>query len=203
MHVWGHWRWQHWALDRHELNGSDNTTQLCHCFVHVSGTQGCNVSCGHHWEEVVCVLLLHLCLFIPGNTFIHSSNLHSCQKKKYKKLVSYKIYWSQLNIFWKRHTYSGLKNRCNVLGFGTGCDATLDSVEISLSIGGMEWSTPSWLSNSTLFIRFEWAVVEICSFYSGQLIATVFELLTWKMKSQWNQPIAGSIWSYKQIYVLE
>ena len=65
------------------------------------------------------------------------------------RYLSWEIYCKVVPV------YSGLKNRCNVWGFWTDCDAALDSVEISLSAGGMKQSTPSWLSNSTLFIRFE------------------------------------------------
>ena len=34
--------------------------------------------------------------------------------------------------------YSGHENHCNVWRFWTGCNAALDSVEISLSAGGVE-----------------------------------------------------------------
>src|SRR6267154_4854159 len=35
-------------------------------------------------------------------------------------------------------TYSGLKNRCNVWQFWSGCDVVLDRVRIMLSVGGVK-----------------------------------------------------------------
>jgi len=34
--------------------------------------------------------------------------------------------------------YSGLKNRCNVWQFWSGCDVALDEVRIMLSVGGVK-----------------------------------------------------------------
>ena len=45
---------------------------------------------------------------------------------------------------------------------------------------------------------FEWAVVKICSIQTWVIIARVLELLTQKMKSQWNHEIVGFVWPYKQ-----
>jgi hypothetical protein len=36
------------------------------------------------------------------------------------------------------HMYSGLKNRCNVLQFWSGCDVALDRVRMMLSMGGVK-----------------------------------------------------------------
>jgi len=35
-------------------------------------------------------------------------------------------------------TYSGLKNRCNVWQFWSGCDVVLDRVRMMLSVGGVK-----------------------------------------------------------------
>ena len=59
----------------------------------------------------------------------------------------------QLQMRAMQPNYSGPKNPCNVWELWADCDATLDSVEISLSASVMKYSTPSWLSNSVLFIR--------------------------------------------------
>ena len=37
---------------------------------------------------------------------------------------------------WRK--YSGLKNRCNVWQFWSGCDVVLDRVRIMLSVGGVK-----------------------------------------------------------------
>ena len=37
-----------------------------------------------------------------------------------------------------RGGYSGLKNRCNVWQFWSGCDVVLDRVRIMLSVGGVK-----------------------------------------------------------------
>ena len=41
-------------------------------------------------------------------------------------------------VYWQSIIYSELENRCNVWKFWIDCDAALDSMEITLSTGGVE-----------------------------------------------------------------